>query len=163
VDPGSNANPAVDASAADASTDAQGVDGSTAVDAAVDGNGVVVAVSYQGQAVNVDLGTVATSSYKGTNLVKLSDLWTSTNITADRSTLTFEFVAAADGFKPSDKGCADLSGTVLDKGYIDPSSRNLTWDESLGFKGCYSVKGVGQINAHAATSADAGVADATAE
>ena len=138
VDPGNNQNPATDGGA--------------------DGSGVTIQVSYQSQSIPVDLGAITTSSYKGVNLVKLSDVWAGSQITADRTTLEFEFVAT-DGFKPSSKGCADLPGDVLDKGYIDPASRNLTWDESLGFKGCYSVKGATQMNAHAPT----GGSDAAAE
>jgi len=135
---------------------------STDADAAVQGNGVTVAVSYDGQSSTVDLGSVATSTYKESQLVKLSDLWTASKFSVDPSTLQFEFVAS-DGFKPSNKGCPDLSGSVLAQGYIDPTSRYLTWDEALGFKGCYSVKDVAKINAHAPVAADAGIADAAAE
>jgi hypothetical protein len=138
VDPGNNQNPATDGGA--------------------DGSGVTIQVSYQSQAVPVDLGAIATSTWKGVNLVKLSDVWTSSQIASDRATLEFEFVAD-DGFKPSNKGCADLPGDALDRGYIDPASRNLIWDESLGFKGCYSVKNAAQMNAHAPT----GGSDAAAE
>ncbi len=108
-------------------------------------------VSYQGRSATVDLGTVATSSYKGVDLVKLSDAWTSSQIAADRTTLEFEFVGS-DGFKPSSKGCVDLAGSVLDQGYIDPTSRNLAWDEALGMRGCYAVIDTVQMNAHDPTS-----------
>ena len=111
------------------------------------GTTVALAVSYQGRSVAVDLGTVATSSYKGVDLVRLSDAWARSEIAADRTTLEFEFVGS-DDFKPSSKGCVDLAGSVLDQGYIDPTSRNLTWDEALGFRGCYSVLGTVQMNAH---------------
>lgn len=115
-----------------------------------------VGVFHEGQSANVDLGTLSTTAYKGVSLVKLSDVWTASGFTADRTTLEFEFVAS-DGFKPSNKDCADLPGTVLDQGYIDPATRNLTWDEALGFQGCYSVKDTVQINAHEPTAGDAGV------
>jgi hypothetical protein len=121
-----------------------------------DATGVVVGVSYDGQSVDVDLGTVATTSYKGVTLVKLSDVWRTSGIEKDRAALEFEFVAS-DGFTPSDKDCAGLSGTVLGMGYIDPVSRNLTWDESLGFQGCYSVRDAAQMNARLPTAGpDAG-------
>lgn len=123
-------------------------------------NGVTVVVSYQGQSIPVDLGSIGTSPYKGVNLVRLSDVWTGSQIAEDRSALVFEFVGA-DGFKPSNKGCEDLEGSVLDRGYIDPTSRKLTWDESLGFKGCYSVNDVANVNAH--TPAGGGSIDAAAE
>lgn len=138
IDPGTGQNPSTDGGA--------------------DGNGVVLEVSYEGQSVPLDLGAIATSDYKGVNLVKLSDVWAASRIAADRSELEFRFVGD-DGFTPWSKGCADLPGDVLARGYIDPSSRNLTWDETLGFKGCYSVKSTAQMNAHAPT----GEADAAAE
>lgn len=127
-----------------------------ASDGGGDATGVVVGVFYDGRSVDVDLGTVATTSYKGVNLVKLSDVWTSSGMEAERAALEFEFVAS-DGFTPSSKGCAGLAGTVLGMGYIDPVSRNLTWDESLGFEGCYSVRDTAQMNARQPTTgSDAG-------
>ncbi len=140
-----------------------GANGNPSSDGGADGNGVTLQVAYESQSVPVDLGTLATSSYKGVNLVKLSDVWAASGISADRSALEFEFVGA-DGFKPSIKGCADLSGILLDQGYIDPTTRNLTWDETLGFSGCYSVKGAAKMNAHAPVDgADSGAVDAAGE
>jgi hypothetical protein len=119
-----------------------------ATDGGGDGSGVTLEVSYRSQTVPVDLGTVVTTSYKGVNLVRLSDVWTSSEIATKRSELEFEFVGS-DGFKPADKGCADLSGELLDQGYIDPATRNLTWEEALGLKGCYAVRDATQMNGHA--------------
>jgi hypothetical protein len=140
VEPGANQNPATDGGA--------------------DATGVIVQVSYDGSSVPVDLGTLPTTSYKGVNLVKLSDVWAASQIGVDPATLEFEFVSS-DGFKPSSKGCVDLPGTAIDKGYIDPSSRNVSWDEVLGLRGCYSVTDTAQMNGHAPT--DAGVTDAASE
>jgi hypothetical protein len=113
-------------------------------------------VNYLTQSADLDLSKLNKSDYKGTSLVKLADVWTASSISADRTTLEFEFVAF-DGFIPSQKtGCGDLPGSVLEKGYVDPVSRKLTWDESLGLAGCYSVKNAVKMNAHAPT--DAGVA-----
>ncbi len=110
--------------------------------------GASLQVTYESQSVPVDLSKVPTVDYKGTQLVKLADVWTASQILTDRNTLAFEFVGD-DGFKPSDKnGCNDLPGSTLDNGYIDPVSRKLTWDESLGLAGCYSVKGAAKMNAH---------------
>ncbi|MFW5739659.1 MAG: hypothetical protein ACOC1F_04775 [Myxococcota bacterium] len=111
------------------------------------GEPAVLDVSYDGQSVPVDLGDLATTPYEGVELVKLSDVWAESGITADRAALAFEFVAS-DGFKPSNKDCEDLAGTNLDQGYIDPVSRNLTWDESLGLGGCYAVRDTVEMNAH---------------
>ncbi len=138
VDPGANQTPASDGGA--------------------DASGVVVQVSFDGQSKTLDLGTLPTTEYKGVNLIKVSDLWTASQFGVDPATLEFEFVST-DGFKPSVKDCADLPGNVIDKGFLDPTSRNLTWDESLGYPGCYSVKEVAEMNAHAPTPDD-GTTDA---
>lgn len=140
-----------------------GANQNPAVDGGSDATGQILTVSYQGQSYPINLASLATSTYKGVNLVRLSDVWVATGSAVDPTTLAFEFVSS-DGFKPSAKGCADLPGSVLAQGYIDPTSRNLTWDEALGFKGCYSVKDAAQMNAHEPVAdADAGVADAAAE
>jgi len=112
------------------------------------GGDATVLVTYEDQSVDVDLSGLETTSYKGVDLVKLSDVWTASGISVDRTTLEFELVAS-DGFKPSVNDCEDIPGDVLDQGYIDPSSRNLTWDESLGYGGCYSVRETVEMNAHA--------------
>ena len=109
--------------------------------------GPSITVQYAGQAVEVDIGSIETSIYKGKELVRLSDVWDSSRIDADRQNLFFEFVGS-DGFKPSDRGCDDVPGTALDRGYINPMSRKLTWEESLGFYGCYSVSVTVEMNAH---------------
>jgi hypothetical protein len=117
-------------------------------------------VSYLSQSVPVSLSTLATIDYKGSKVVKASDVWTASQIGADRNLLEYEFVGD-DGFKPSSKdGCPDLPGTLLEKGYIDPTTRKLSWDGSLGLGGCYSVRGAAQMNAHAPSALDGGVSDA---
>ncbi|HPA80627.1 MAG TPA: hypothetical protein PLS95_07415 [Thermoanaerobaculales bacterium] len=123
-------------------------------DAGAVGNGVTLSIAYQGQSIHVDLGSIATTSFNGEKLVKLSDVWTAAHIKAERSSLEFEFVGA-DGFTPAEKGCADLSGTMLEKGFIDPTSRNLAWDASFGSRRCYSVKNVAKMNAYAPSGAPA--------
>lgn len=117
-------------------------------DAGAVGTGVTLSIAYQGQSFPVDLGSVATTRFNGEKLVKLSDVWTAAHIKAERSSLEFEFVGA-DGFMPAEKGCPDLSGAMLEKGFIDPTSRNLSWDASFGSRRCYSVKNVAKMNAHA--------------
>jgi hypothetical protein len=128
--------------------------------------GATFQVNYHTDSVDLDLGKLPTSDYKGVNLVKLADVWTASKIAADYTTLEFGF-EASDGFKPSQKtGCNDLPGTMLDKGYIDPVSRKLTWDSTLGLAGCYSVKDAVKMTGHEPDDAGVafdGSADAPAE
>ncbi|HNS95338.1 MAG TPA: hypothetical protein PKL73_00195 [Polyangiaceae bacterium] len=109
--------------------------------------GVIVTVTLENKSVPVDLGTLGTTAYKGVELVKLSDVWAASGIGVDPTTLEFEFVSA-DGFRPSSKGCDDLAGSNIDKGFIHPTSRNITWDETLGLRGCYAVNDTEQMNGH---------------
>ena len=107
-------------------------------------------VVFDSSSARVDLGSVATTTYKGVALVRLSDVWTAADFSVDATTLEFEF-EADDGFTPASARpeCVDLPGAHLVDGYIDSVSRNLTWDESLGLLGCYSVKGTNTMTGHA--------------
>lgn len=125
--------------------------------------GAMIEVNYLADSVDIDLSTLATVDFKASKLVKLTDVWTASKIAADPASLEFEFVGE-DGFKPSTKtGCFDLPGTVLEKGYIDPNSRKLIWDETLGLAGCYSVNGAAKMNAHAPTDAGGPALDGSSE
>ncbi len=121
-------------------------------------------VSHEGQSVKVDLNGVAKTAYKDVQLVKLSDVWTASKLPASYTNLEFEFVST-DGFKPSSKeGCPDLPGTMLDKGYVNPATMDMSWDETLGLRGCYSVNDVAEMNGHQPYApADAGADDAAGE
>jgi hypothetical protein len=44
-----------------------------------------------------------------------------------------------NGFRPSQKGCDPLEGELLALGYLDPDGLALTWDATLGLRGCYWV------------------------
>lgn len=104
-------------------------------------------VVYESSTVSVDLAALATTTYKGMAVVLLSDVWAASELAVDHTTLEFGF-EADDGFSPAGKGCADLPGVNLDSGYINPSSRNLAWDESLGLRGCYSVDSAKRMTGH---------------
>jgi len=104
-------------------------------------------VQFEEQSVDVDLRTIETSNYKGLNLVGLVRAWERAKFEADINTLVFEFVGS-EGFRPSSKDCDNLPGTQLNGGYIDPISRKLVWDESLGLRGCYSVSDTTHMIGH---------------
>lgn len=103
--------------------------------------------------VDVDLGPLETLEYKDVDVTPLSAVWSQAFPSVDPSTLVFGF-ESDDGFKPSNKGCEDVSGTALSQGYLEKISRNLVWEESLGFKGCYSVQGTKSIVAREPDDAD---------
>jgi hypothetical protein len=123
-------------------------------DSGVAASGVTIVVSYQNQSFPVDLGSIPTTTVNGEKLIKLSDVWSAAHIKADRSSLEYELIGA-DGFTPAVKGCADLSGVMLEKGFIDGTSRNLWWDASFGSRRCYSVKNLAKMNAHEPTGGPA--------
>jgi hypothetical protein len=117
-----------------------------------------VDVTFGSKTVTVSLEPLQTVDYKGIGAVPLHDVWNAAHGSVSPSSLAFVF-ESDEGFKPSDKDCADVPGTVLDKGYLEKTTRNLIWDESLGFRGCYSVRGTKSITG--VDPGDAGLPDAT--
>ena len=57
---------------------------------------------------------------------------------------------ASDGFNPASRpNCAALlpvRGTAASQGYIDPLTRNLSWDPALQYPGCLNVRDAAEIN-----------------
>lgn len=91
----------------------------------------------------VDLAQLDTVMVKGAIAVPLEAVWAKGAL-ADENTVTFDF-EGDDGFHPSQKpACkAFITPAQLAHGYITPdSSRVLIWEDSLGFSGCYFVKGL---------------------
>lgn len=105
-----------------------------------------VLLVYNDTSGTVDVATLATVDYKGSALVRLTALWDAGKLHADTSTLEFDFYGD-DGYHPSEHAsCSWLpTGADLQKGYIQPDTRNLVWDDSLGAFGCYKVKGIAKM------------------
>lgn len=122
------------------------------------GEGQSVDVIFESKTVAVSLESLQTVDYKGADVVPLADVWNAAHGSVSPASLAFVF-ESDEGFKPSDKECADVPGTALDKGYLEKNTRNLVWDESLGFRGCYSVRGTKSITG--VDPGDAGMPDAT--
>ena len=121
------------------------------------GDAKSVDVVHGADSVKVSLGTLSTLQYKEVDVVRLGDVWTAAFPSTDPNGLAFSFVSAS-GFRPSDKDCADMPGPLLGNGYIEPVSGNLVWDESLGLRGCYSVRETARMEGFLP---DAGMPDVT--
>jgi hypothetical protein len=111
----------------------------------IDQSATIVSLIYDVSSVAIDLTTLPTQDYNGTVGVPLTAVW-SAGALKDASTLQFDF-EGDDGFHPSSKGgCLNyITPDQLSMGYIVPTTRSIAWDSSLGFSGCYSVKGVAKI------------------
>jgi hypothetical protein len=119
--------------------DATGNDGPAAV---------TVSVSYQGTSQAVALTGMPTIDVQGAPVVRLSDVVAKAFPAASLDKIQADF-RSADGFMPASKDFCKtlipLKGSLLAQGYIDPVTRNLSWDESLKYPGCMSVTGTAEI------------------
>jgi hypothetical protein len=106
--------------------------------------GIAVTVTYGEEGHQVALADIAPVELG----VRLSDVVKAAWPELDRTALVVDFIAS-DGFRPSSRSpCRDLMpvpGSLLDQGYLDPATANLTWDESLGFPGCLHPNGVATV------------------
>lgn len=94
----------------------------------------------------VDVAELPTELYKGSEVVRLTSVWTAGELVDDLSSVVFDF-EGDDGFHPSSKGACEpyVTGEQLALGYILPDTRTIVWDDSLGFPGCYGVKATAKI------------------
>lgn len=105
-----------------------------------------VRLVYGATTVTIDVATLATEDYKGSQVVPLSTVWGAGKLGPATSKLQFDF-EGDDSFHPSMKGkCAPyIPGAELAQGYLLPGSRSLVWDDALGLPGCYGVQSVARI------------------
>ena len=106
----------------------------------------LVSLQVGGTKAQVDLRTLPAETVAGKQVVRLSQVWRAAGAgSAVPGHLDF---VGDDGFRPGTKPrCPDrLAGSMLDHGFLDQASRNLTWDDDR-LPGCYRVRGVATIEA----------------
>ncbi len=108
----------------------------------------LVEVVYSGGSYEVALGEIETIAVEGVDVVRLSDVVETATLGVDLADLEFDFVAS-DGFRSGERStCVDtvpMPGETLDRGYIDPVTRNLSWDAALDMPGCVRVRDAAQL------------------
>ena len=91
---------------------------------------------------------IETIAVEGVDVVRLSDVVETATLGVDLADLEFDFVAS-DGFRSGERStCVDtvpMPGETLDRGYIDPVTRNLSWDAALDMPGCVRVRDAAQL------------------
>jgi hypothetical protein len=104
--------------------------------------GVTVEVVYSGTSTPVALDDPAPVTLDAETYARLSDVVALALPETDLETVVVDF-EGADGFQPAFKDfCKDLiplGGATLTQGYVHVTSRNMRWDDSLGFPGCMRV------------------------
>lgn len=107
--------------------------------------GKTVKVTANGSTETVDLGTLPTVEVGGLDLVTLSDVVLAAGLASGEGK---EFrLVASDGFDPIEKkGAAPLTWEQMQKGYLDPTTRDASFDSSLALPGYWSVKDVADIH-----------------
>jgi hypothetical protein len=118
------------------------VDGGLA-DAGMDaGTGLVLAVVSGTSTRTVDLSTLSTHALGVKTVVGLEAVVAVTFPELQGTAFKVNF-KASDNFDPASKaGCAPLlplAESLLPRGGIDPLTRNLAWDDALGYPGCLYV------------------------
>ncbi len=115
---------------------------------APEGDVKTVEVVFEEVTSEVDLGELDTVTIEGEELVRLSDVVEAADLGVELSALEFDFVAS-DGFRSGDRStCTEtipMPGETLEQGYIDPVTRNMSWDASLGMPGCVRVRDAAQL------------------
>ncbi len=124
-------------------TDAGDVTDAGARDDAGTTGGLSVTVHFpDGGAGEVALSGLATEDLEGATVVRLSLVVTTAlpEVTLSEVRVGFK---ASDGFDPASRGnCMSLlplEGARLTQGGIDPVTRNLNWEDALGYAGCMYV------------------------
>jgi hypothetical protein len=96
----------------------------------------------------VDLSTLATVKRNNGDFVSLDTVVKAAFAAQTVSQLQADF-ESADGFRPAKSpnctGVVPIGGDKLDKGFIQPDSGNLAWDDSLSLPGCMGVRDVAII------------------
>lgn len=105
-------------------------------------------VTYLGASQEIDLSTLGTVDVGGVVVVRLGEVLSTALPEVSLATVGANFLSS-DGFNPSSKeNCALLLpvvGATLNQGYLDPSTRNLSWDVTLAYPGCLAVRDLAEI------------------
>lgn len=111
--------------------------------------GKSVKLVYNGAATTIALGGLPLSDFGGLKCVKLSEIALVAAPAKSHDQLQISDFLAADGFTPKSKSnCKALIpvvGALLAQGCIDPLTRNLQWQSSLGYPGCMHTGDVAEI------------------
>jgi len=123
----------------DTDTDTE-ADAGTEVD--TDTTPCFVDVTYGADTATVALTGLATAVFEGVTVVTLDAIIAEAGVSVDLSGTTLHF-AASDGYDPDDQDTCEavtpVPGSVAAQGGIEHGTRNLMWDEALGYPGCLHV------------------------
>lgn len=98
----------------------------------------------------VDLSTLATTTVGGAAVVTLSAVVARAVPETPVADLVLDDLFAADGFHSAAKsGCQavlPVDGELLARGWVDPVTGNVSWDEALTYPGCLYVEDLTEIS-----------------
>lgn len=123
--------------------------------------GATVEVTWEGGSTTVALGGLPTSQIVGVDVVALDTIVGAADLPIALADAWLNFVGD-DGFEPSEGDyCPEeiipVDGALASQGGLEPATRNLLWDEALGYPGCMHVDGVATIEVlGSATDTDTG-------
>lgn len=111
-----------------------------------------IEVVYGNQSVSVP---VAPAQGSADSYIGLEAIWDTADLGVPLESLSFE-LEAADGYRPSYVGCADVPGADLPRGMVSRYSLDVSWAAELGYDRCYELHELHVMRAHDATDPDAG-------
>jgi hypothetical protein len=127
-----------DQSVDDGSTDAHG-------DAA---KSRVVTVEWNGTSRDVDPDELPPDVAPDPRGARLSRVVAAAFPDLDLADIASDF-EASDGFRPGSSpncdGLVPVAGLTLERGFIEPATGNLSWDDELGYPGCLKVRDLAKI------------------
>jgi hypothetical protein len=122
--------------------------------------GKTIKVTYQGSSIEVALNQLATVDVNGTAKARLSAAILAALPSKTLEQIQVNDLIASDGYTPTAKsncaGMLPVAGPKTEKGYVDPSTRLITWDESLAFPGCMKITDAAEIVVADAEATDGG-------
>ena len=123
--------------------DAGSLDAGAQLDGGTDaGAGLALDVVSNGTRRSIDLSTLPTAPLGVKTVVKLDAVVQAAFPELVGTGFRVSFLAS-DGFDPASKAnCATLvplAESLLAQGGVDPLTRNLAWDDALGYPGCLYV------------------------
>jgi hypothetical protein len=105
---------------------------------------VTLTVTYSGDSTDLSLAQLTGTRDGDLCLVPLADVVNAAGLGIDLEATYYDF-RATDGFQPTQVECSELSGSLLDQGWVDLGTGTLLWDEALGLRGCYHTNDVRTI------------------
>jgi hypothetical protein len=112
----------------------------------IETQGATVGLTAGDGQVDVDLTLLPTAEVNGVAMVRLDTLATASGVVDAPHLYDYDFEGSGGSRPAASGGLAPLAWSFLASGWIDPVTRDLTWDASLGLEPAWSVEDVAVVH-----------------